>query len=58
MVRKIRRWLKSEVNDLIDDNPIIRRLYICLDLGIAMIIGLLRDKVYSRGFGYIDKYDF
>ncbi|TMN42156.1 NAD(P)-binding protein [Pseudoalteromonas sp. S2755] len=58
MVRKIRRWLKSEVNDLIDDNPLIRRLYICIDLGVAMTIGMLRDKVYSRGFGYIDRYDF
>ncbi|MEZ7205231.1 NAD(P)-binding protein [Pseudoalteromonas sp. DY56-GL79] len=58
MVRKIRRWLQSEVNDLIDDNPIIRRLYICIDLGVAMTIGMLRDKVYSRGFGYLDRYDF
>ncbi|WP_347337900.1 NAD(P)-binding protein [Pseudoalteromonas piscicida] len=58
MVRKIRRWLRAEVNDLIDDNPVIRRLYICLDLGISMTIGMLRDKVYSRGFGYIDQYDF
>ncbi|QZO14396.1 NAD(P)-binding protein [Pseudoalteromonas piscicida] len=58
MVRKIRRWLQSEVNDLIDDNPVIRRLYICIDLGVAMTIGMLRDKVYSRGFGYLDRYDF
>ena len=58
LVRKIRRWLRSEVNELIAENPTIRRLYICVDLAVAMTLGMVRDKVYSRGFGYLNQYDF
>ncbi|MEI5638518.1 MULTISPECIES: NAD(P)-binding protein [unclassified Pseudoalteromonas] len=58
LVRKIRRWLRSEVNELIAENPTIRRLYICVDLAVAMTLGMVRDKVYIRGFGYLNQYDF
>ncbi|WP_440055900.1 NAD(P)-binding protein [Pseudoalteromonas sp. T1lg65] len=58
LVKKIRRWLRSEVAELLDDHPIIRRLYVCVDLAVAMTIGMVRDKVHSRGFGYLNQYDF
>ncbi|WP_462164030.1 NAD(P)-binding protein [Pseudoalteromonas xiamenensis] len=58
LVRKIRRWLKSEIVEHLDDNDDLRRLYICADLAIAVTVGLIRDKVYDRGFGYLNQYDF
>ncbi|MCG7561506.1 NAD(P)-binding protein [Pseudoalteromonas sp. McH1-42] len=58
IVRKLKRWLRAEARDLLDDHPGIRRLYICADLAIAMLIGLLRDHVHSDGFEAINKYDF
>ncbi|MGB1290775.1 MAG: NAD(P)-binding protein [Pseudoalteromonas sp.] len=58
IVRKLKRWLNSEIRDLLDDNSDLRRLYICADLAIAMLVGLVRDKVYRDGFGVINKYDF
>ena len=58
IVRKLKRWFKDQVIDLLDDNPELRRLYICADLAIAMLTGLIKDKVYRDGFGVINCYDF
>ena len=58
LVRKLKRWLNREALDLLDDNPLIRRAYICADLGIAMATGLIKDKVFSKGFGSINNIDF
>ena len=58
IVRKLKRWFKDQVIDLLNDNPELRRLYICADLAIAMLTGLIKDKVYRDGFGVINCYDF
>lgn len=58
IVRKLKRWLNSEMIELLDNNPQLRRLYICADLAIAMLVGLVKDKVYRDGFGVINKFDF
>lgn len=58
LVRKIRRWMRSEVTEHLDKNDDFRRLYICADLAITVTIGLLRDKVYTKGFGSLNQYDF
>ncbi|ALO42207.1 NAD(P)-binding protein [Pseudoalteromonas phenolica] len=58
IVRKLKRWLNSEAIELLDENPTIRRAYICADLAIAMTTGLIKDKVFSKGFGSINNIDF
>ncbi|BBN81746.1 hypothetical protein PA25_17310 [Pseudoalteromonas sp. A25] len=58
LVRKLKRWLNSEAIELLDDNPNIRRAYVCADLGIAVLIGLIKDKVFSKGFASINNIDF
>lgn len=58
LVRKLKRWLNSEAFELLDDNEHVRRAYICADLGIAMVTGLIKDKVFSKGFGSINHLDF
>ncbi|AXV65020.1 hypothetical protein D0907_06985 [Pseudoalteromonas lipolytica] len=58
IVRKLKRWFKEQVIELLDDNAQLRRLYICADLAIAMLTGLIKDKVYRDGFGVINCYDF
>ncbi|NOU49318.1 NAD(P)-binding protein [Pseudoalteromonas sp. JBTF-M23] len=58
LVRKLKRWLNSEAIELLDDNPNIRRAYVCADLGIAVLIGLIKDKVFSKGFSSINNIDF
>ncbi|CAM3985279.1 NAD(P)-binding protein [Pseudoalteromonas byunsanensis] len=58
VVRKLKRWLNSEALELLDENPNIRRAYVCADLGIAVVIGLLKDRVFANGFGSINDIDF
>ncbi|MCF2857990.1 NAD(P)-binding protein [Pseudoalteromonas sp. SMS1] len=58
IVRKLKRWLRSEALDLIDENPAVRRAYICADLAIAMTVGMIRDRVHANGFGVLNQYDF
>lgn len=58
IVRKLKRWMNNELIELMDENAELRRLYICADLAIAMLVGLVKDKVYRDGFGVINKYDF
>ena len=58
IVRKLKRWLNQEIIELLDDNAQLRRIYICADLAIAMLVGLIKDKVYRDGFAAINKYDF
>ena len=58
IVRKLKRWLNQELLELMDNNSELRRLYICADLAIAMLTGLIKDKVYRDGFATINKYDF
>ncbi|MEZ7278912.1 NAD(P)-binding protein [Pseudoalteromonas sp. 68 DY56-GL68] len=58
IVRKLKRWFKAQVIDLLDDSPELRRLFISADLAIAMLTGLIKDKVYRDGFAVINCYDF
>ncbi len=58
IIRRFKRWLNEEFEDLLEDNADIRRLYICADLALAMMEGLIEDKVFKRGFGAINNLDF
>ena len=58
LMRKLKLWLEEEFTDLLEDNDDIRRLYICADLALAVIEGLLEDKVFKRGFASINHLDF
>lgn len=57
IVRKLKRWLREEVRELLDDNAKLRQAYICADLAIAMLVGLIRDKIHERGFASINDRD-
>ncbi|MDP5211482.1 NAD(P)-binding protein [Pseudoalteromonas tunicata] len=58
LLRKMKKWLVNEFDDLLEDHDDIRRIYICVDLGLAILTGLLDDKVYKKGFGVLNQYDF
>ncbi len=42
----------------IDDHPGIRRLYMILNLGRAVVAGVLEDHILSKGIDVVDQYDF
>ncbi|WP_404340356.1 NAD(P)-binding protein [Pseudoalteromonas mariniglutinosa] len=58
IVRKLKRWFNAELIESMDENAELRRLFICADLAIAMLVGLIKDKVYRDGFAVINQYDF
>ncbi|TDF36571.1 hypothetical protein EYS14_17760 [Alteromonadaceae bacterium M269] len=53
----LKKWLDKEFIHLLDGNDELRRLYISADLAITCTKGMLEDKVYSRGFGYLNQWD-
>ena len=51
-------WLRSHVMDAIAAHDESRRLFILADLCVAMVRGMIRDGVITRGFTAIDDQDF
>ena len=58
LLKRLRRWLISEFNELLDENDKIRRLFISADLGLTILIGLIEDDVFEHGFDVINNYDY
>ena len=54
----IRGWLHARYRELIDGNDELRRIYICLDLGITVMKGMFEDGVFLEGFDVINDIDF
>ena len=57
-LRGIRQWLKAKFRDALDSNDDLRRLFICIDLGTTVMIGMLEDGVFEKGFDVINDIDF
>ncbi len=36
----IRAWLKRELEHLLDGDDVLRRIYTCIDLGVAVLLGM------------------
>jgi uncharacterized protein with NAD-binding domain and iron-sulfur cluster len=58
LLKRLRRWLNNEFSEVLDNNDNLRRLYISADLGITILIGMLEDDVFSKGFDVINEYDY
>ena len=54
----IKNWLTEEVEELLDENDELRRLFIGADLAITTIKGMIADDVHKNGFGYLNQWDF
>lgn len=54
----IKTWLAGHVEDLLDENHELRRLYISIDLGLAILTGMLEDDVFEKGFNSINHIEF
>ncbi len=54
----IRAWLRLRYRALIDGDDELRRLFICLDLGITVMKGMFQDGVFRNGFDVINDIDF
>ena len=50
-------WLHRELAAELDD-PVVRHVLILADLGVAVVTGLLADRIHDRGLGSIDAEEF
>lgn len=51
-------WLHARLKGLIDENDDLRRLYILLEYLMAIVRGVLADRIIERGFDVIDNENF
>lgn len=58
ILNRLRNWLHKEYDEMLEEHNGVRRLYIGIDLGLTVMIGMLADNVYKRGFGYINQWDY
>ncbi len=54
----IKAWLEKAVLEKIGVSDELRRLYICVDLGVTVLRGMLEDGVFVYGFDVINDLDF
>ncbi len=57
-LRDIKRRLEQDVGAELDTNDTLRRLFICVDLGATLLLGMLEDGVFEHGFDVINDQDF
>jgi uncharacterized protein with NAD-binding domain and iron-sulfur cluster len=54
----LRRKLSRELAPLLKNQTRLRRCFVLLDLGVAVITGILRDGLIERGWGAVDDEEF
>ncbi|GAB2844281.1 NAD(P)-binding protein [Pseudoduganella ginsengisoli] len=54
----IRQWVHARYREKIIGNDDLRRMFICLDLGITVMKGMFEDGVFRHGFDVINDIDF
>jgi uncharacterized protein with NAD-binding domain and iron-sulfur cluster len=57
-LRGLKSWLERIIAPMLDGNDELRRLFICVDLGITVLTGMLEDGVFKNGFDVINDLDF
>lgn len=55
---RVKSWLDDLVDDLLEDNDEIRRLFILIDLGVTALRGMHTDQLFENGFDSINHLDF
>lgn len=56
--KDVKQWLDATVLHQTGGNDDLRRLYICVDLGVTVLLGMAEDEVFEKGFDVINDIDF
>jgi uncharacterized protein with NAD-binding domain and iron-sulfur cluster len=54
---RIRAFVWDQVEYSVEDNVVLRRLWVLLDLGVSIILGVVKDGVLTKGYDAINEYD-
>jgi uncharacterized protein with NAD-binding domain and iron-sulfur cluster len=58
LMRRFLQWLAARIAHLIESNFLLYQLYVGLDFLVANLVGILADKVLSKGFNSIEGQDY
>lgn len=58
LMNEFRDWARARWEHLLDGSPKLRRLLEVLELGSAMLLGILADELIGRGLSSIDHLEF
>ncbi len=57
-LRGVKKWLEHLLEQKLENNDKLRRVFICADLGLTVLIGMLEDGVFENGFDVMNDIDF
>lgn len=57
LLRGVDSWLEREIVKVIDSHNESRRLFVLIDLGLALVSGIIEDGLWYAGFMKVDDYD-
>jgi uncharacterized protein with NAD-binding domain and iron-sulfur cluster len=57
LLNEAKRWVRARLQAAIDVDEATRRAWMIIDLGVAVVRGMLADDVVPRGFQAVDDYD-
>lgn len=57
-LQAIKQSIEKDIESLLDTNDELRRLYIVIDLALAVLTGMLEDDVFLDGFDIINDINF
>ena len=58
LLRSFLKWLVGKIAHLIESNFLLYQLYVGLDFLVANLVGILADKVLTKGFNSIEGQDY
>ena len=62
LIAKTAREVLTAIGEILDvdlnEDTELRRFWIMADMTLTILIGMVEDKVFTKGFGVIDQYDF
>ena len=56
--KKLKDLFPLILDPILNNLPGVRRLFIIIDLGLTIIIGMIEDDVFTKGFDVINNYDY
>jgi len=57
LLRSVDAWLEKMILKVVESHDESRRIFTLIDLGLALVSGIIADRLYSAGFMAVDDYE-
>ncbi len=58
LLKDIKSWIDTIATHFLDNHNEIRRFYIAVDLALTILIGMIEDDIFNKGFNVANNIDF